>query len=173
MKSSRKKKQFFIATIDVLLLILSIFLSLVVRNKDIPKLYTITFHLVSFIPVIIFWIAGLYTLGLYSLEMPFTGPKATFYIFLVALTSMFFGFAIFYLPSDPDIMPKTIMALFSGIAFCLIFLWRWFFNTISDKIFSKISIAFVGVNDTVLDLIKNMNHFSYMGYNALYLFDED
>jgi len=54
----------------------------------------------------------------------------------------------------------------------LIIFWRWIYNGIVLKFAVKTNIAFIGINDTVIELLKNINNFSYMSYNVLFLYSE-
>ncbi len=173
MTISRKKKQFFIACVDILVLIAAIFLTLLIRRRELPDFSYFLDHLVYFIPIILLWIVTLYTMGLYSLEMPFKGYKTVSFITFVAVIGMLGGLAFFYLIPDPEILPKTVMVLYSGISLCLLALWRWGFNAVSLKLLPRVNIAFAGINDTVIDLLRSMDSFSYMGYQAFCILEED
>ncbi|GHT53129.1 hypothetical protein FACS1894106_3480 [Spirochaetia bacterium] len=172
MTISRKKRQLFIAGIDILVLIMSVYLALVIRWLNIPSLHDFFVHLHVMLPVLIGWILCFYTLGLYSLEMPYTGYKAIWLIFFVTVICALIGFTIYYLNYQSQIVPKTILALFSFLAFTLISLWRWLFNLISRKLFSGVNIVFIGINNTVTDLLNHINDFSYMVYNIPFIFDD-
>jgi exopolysaccharide biosynthesis polyprenyl glycosylphosphotransferase len=69
--------------------------------------------------------------------------------------------------------PQTVMVLYSGLSVCLIVFWRWIFNKLSIKLLPKVNIAFVGINETVIDLLHNMDTFSYMGYQVISILEED
>lgn len=173
MNISRKKRQIFIVFVDILILVFSIFIALFLRNGRVPSAENFFKHLFYFIPLILFWIICFYTLGLYSLEMPYTADKTISLIGITALLSVLIGFALFYLIPSAEIFPKTVMVLYSCISFGLISFWRQLLNTIFLKFFPKINIAFAGINETVVDLLKNMENFSYMSYDTLFLFDEE
>jgi exopolysaccharide biosynthesis polyprenyl glycosylphosphotransferase len=172
MTISRKKRQFFIAIIDVILISLAVFLSLWIRYLDIPSFDRFWRHFLVFIPVIIAWIVCLYTAGLYSLEVPHTGYRAISYLVIIAVICTLFGFALFYLNLRARIVPKTILVIHSGVVVALIMLWRWLFSRITVKNFATVNIAFVGINDTVIELLKNAHHFSYMSYKVMFLYAE-
>jgi exopolysaccharide biosynthesis polyprenyl glycosylphosphotransferase len=124
------------------------------------------------LPVIVLWIVCFYTGGHYSLEMPFSGYKTVWRIFIVALISTLVGFAIYYLNYESQIVPKTILILFSLLAFILISSWRWLLNTISKKYFPGVNIVFIGINSMVTDLLHRSSVFSYMAYNVPFIFDD-
>jgi exopolysaccharide biosynthesis polyprenyl glycosylphosphotransferase len=91
---------------------------------------------------------------------------------MVAAICTSFGFAVYYLSPHSRIVPKTILVLFSSSAFVLISLWRWFFNRVSKRYFPGVSIVFIGINDTVSDLIHHIKNFSYMAYTVPFIFDD-
>jgi exopolysaccharide biosynthesis polyprenyl glycosylphosphotransferase len=172
MQLSRKKWQLFIFFIDIVILFFSVYLSLLFRNLGHPPLKVLVPHYVTFLPVILAWVVCLYTVGLYSLELPYTGHWTVSRVFFSAVASMIFGFVLYYLDYQAQLVPKTILVLFSFFAFFLILFWRWVFYKITVKFFQKVKITFIGINNTVIDLLKNINNFSYMSYEVPFLFDD-
>jgi exopolysaccharide biosynthesis polyprenyl glycosylphosphotransferase len=173
MTVSRKKRQFFIATIDVVLVSFAVFLSLWLRDFSVPSFDRFLQHFYVFIPIIIAWIICLYTAGFYSLEVPHTGYRAISYLVIIAVICTLFGFAIFYLNLKARIVPKTILVIHSGVVVALIMFWRWLFSKVAMKNFATVNIAFVGINDTVIELLKNAHDFSYMSYKPMFLYDTE
>jgi FlaA1/EpsC-like NDP-sugar epimerase len=173
MKVSRKKRQFFIASVDTVLLFLAIFMALLIRWGYIPSLNDYFNHFIHFLPVVFVWVIALYVVGLYSLEIPYVGYRILSRIFFVALLCMLFGFAFFYLNLEARIVPKTILVLYSIIAGALISSWRYFFNNIAVKYLSTNKIAFIGINDAIIDLLQNAKKFSYMSYTPVFFFADD
>jgi len=169
---SRKRRQFFISCIDIILLLSAVFLSLWLRDLSIPSIARFSQHISYFIPIIIVWIACLYTAGFYSLEIPHTGYRAVSLLAMVAIVCTLLGFAFFYLNLKARVVPKTILVMHSFITSVLIIFWRWIYNGIALKFSANTNIAFVGINDTVIELLKNMRNFSYMSYNVLFLYTE-
>jgi exopolysaccharide biosynthesis polyprenyl glycosylphosphotransferase len=174
MTISRKKRQFFIAIVDVMLISLAVFLSLWIRRDfNVPSFARFWRHFVVFIPIIVAWIVCLYTAGLYSLEVPHTGYRAISYLAIIAVICTLFGFALFYLNLKARIVPKTILVIHSCVVAMLIMLWRWFFSKIAMKNFATVNIAFVGINDTVIELLENASNFSYMSYKVMFLYNTE
>jgi exopolysaccharide biosynthesis polyprenyl glycosylphosphotransferase len=172
MTISRKRRQFFIATIDVILISLTVYLSLWIRYRYIPTFDRFWQHFLIFIPVIIAWIVCLYTAGLYSLEVPHTGYKAISYLVVIAIICTLFGFAIFYLNLKARLVPKTILVIHSVLVAILVIFWRWIYSKVVLKNFAAINIAFVGINDTVIELLENAKNISYMSYKVIFLYSE-
>ncbi|WP_010262432.1 sugar transferase [Treponema primitia] len=173
MKISRKKRQLLIALIDIILLIAAIYLALLIRDWKIPSSHRFQRHFGYFIPIIAAWVISLYTAGLYSLEVPYTGYRALSRIALCALLCLLIGFAFFYLNLQARVVPKTILAIYSTVAFFLLAVWRWIFNKVTLTYFSSTDIAFAGINDSVIDVLNNSHNFSYMSYTARFFYDEN
>jgi exopolysaccharide biosynthesis polyprenyl glycosylphosphotransferase len=172
MTLSRKKRQIFIALFDIVLISLAVFLCLWVRDLKIPSYERFYRHYLYFIPVIITWIICLYTAGFYSLEIPHTGYRAFTYLAIIAIICTLTGFAFFYLNLKAKLVPKSILVIHSGIVLILLAVWRWLFNKVTLKYAANQVIAFVGVNDTVVELLNNMNNFSYMSYKVMFLYTD-
>ncbi|HKL84759.1 MAG TPA: sugar transferase, partial [Treponemataceae bacterium] len=94
---SRKRRQFIIFLIDVLILFLSIPLTLTLRKFQVPSLISIFEHWITFLPMIIFWELLMYGAGMYALEKPFKGTSVVLKMSLIASVSLLTGFTLFYL----------------------------------------------------------------------------
>jgi len=169
---SRKKRQFFISFIDIILIVAAVYLSLWLRDMRIPSIARFLQHISYFVPIIASWIICLYTAGFYSLEIPQTGNRMLSKLSIVAIICTLLGFAFFYLNLNARVVPKTILIIHSFITSALIVFWRWIYSGIILKFAAYTNIAFVGVNDTVIELLKNMRNFSYMSYKVLFLYTE-
>jgi exopolysaccharide biosynthesis polyprenyl glycosylphosphotransferase len=163
----RKGRQFIIVCADAAMLVLALYLALFIRWGRLPWGGEFLSHLYSILPILLAWMVSLYTAGLYSLDIPFTGYKVTSYMSIIALLCLVLGFVFFYLRLDAFLVPKTILALHAGTALILILLWRWTFNMVFSKFFSGVNVAFIGVNETVFELLQHSRQFSYMGYNVV------
>jgi len=174
MTISRKRRQFFIACIDVILLTAAVYLSLWLRYLQIPSYNFFLWHLPYFLPVIAAYIILFYTAGFYSLEIPQTGYRILSYLSIIAVICTLLGFAFFYLNYNAKMIPapKTILVIYGIINIILIAFWRWIYNQIALKYIANINIAIVGANDTVTELLQNMRKFSYMSYRVMFLYTE-
>jgi exopolysaccharide biosynthesis polyprenyl glycosylphosphotransferase len=175
MTVSRKKRQIFLVCIDIALLIIAIYLSLWIRELELPSSWWFYWHLKYFIPIIITWIICFYIIGFYSLEMPYTGFRTLSYLSIITVICTLIGFAVFYLNLRTRQVPKpkTILVIYGIVVFTLISFWRWLFSKVAIKFISKVNIAFIGINETVNELLKNMRNFSYMSYQVMFLYDEN
>ena len=172
MTISRKKRQFFIACIDVIILVSAVYFSLWIRDSRMPSNVRFSQHLSYFIPIIIVWIVCLYTSGFYSMEIPQTGYRVISKLSIVTVICTLLGFAFFYLNLKAKLVPKTILVIHSCISLTIIAVWRWLYSRVTLKHFANTDIAFIGINETVIELLKNMNNFSYMSYRAVFLYTD-
>ena len=124
-----------------------------------------------FIPVIAAWIICLYTAGFYSLG-PHSGFKKLSHLAIIAAICALLGFAFFYLNFRARVAPKSVLAIYTVIVFVLIAAWRWIVDKIVTKYFSKISIGFIGIDNTVVELLNERRNLSYMSFRVMFLFDE-
>jgi len=174
MTISRKRRQFFIACIDTVLLVVVVYLSLWLRDLQIPPPGRFLRHIPYFLPVIAAWIVCLYTAGFYSLEIPQTGYRIFSYLSIIAVICTLLGFAFFYLNYKAKFIPKpkTILVIYGFVNILLIAFWRWLYSRIALRYIANANIAIVGVNDTVTELLQNMRKFSYMSYRVMFLYTE-
>jgi exopolysaccharide biosynthesis polyprenyl glycosylphosphotransferase len=167
----RKIQQFFIACVDVFLLALALYLAMILwQGRGMSFSHYLT-HLQAFIPLFTLWVISFYTTGLYSLNTPFTGYKAISTIFVIAVLCTLLGFVYFYFRTIPFLTPKTLLILHSAFVVALILAWRTFFNFIALRFIAEINVAFVNINNNVVELLRNMWKFSYTSYNARCILD--
>jgi len=174
MTISRKRRQFFIACIDAILLVIAVYISLWLRDLQIPTFTRFSRHIPYFLPIIAAWIICLYTAGFYSLEIPQTGYRILSYLSIITVICTLIGFAFFYLNYKAKLIPKpkTILVLYGIINIILLSFWRWIYNLIALRYTANTNIAIVGINDTVTELLQNMRKFSYMSYRVMIIYTE-
>jgi exopolysaccharide biosynthesis polyprenyl glycosylphosphotransferase len=170
---ARKPRQFAIACADTVLLVLALYAAMALRRWAPPPPDLFLTHLCSFIPLLALWIVSFYTAGLYALDNPFTGYKIISAVSITAGFCTILGFAFFYIRSNPLLTPKTLLLVHALIAVIFILSWRYAFNHIFVNYVSGTDVAFVNINDTVIELLQNMWKFSYTRYNVRCLLAPD
>ncbi|HRY74048.1 MAG TPA: hypothetical protein P5165_12565, partial [Spirochaetia bacterium] len=125
MRMTRKTKQFCILLVDLAILYVSLWLSLLARTGAPPGAASWWEHALAFSPVLPLWIVIFYTMGLYVLETPFDdvhflGRLGASTIIATLLTAL-----LFYLTPNSSITPKTVLALQATFAFVLLLGWRY------------------------------------------------
>lgn len=124
MHSARRETSFLLLG-DVLILVFSLWLTLVARNLELPSRVYFTEHLYAFIPVfvvslLIFFIAGLYERQT-RLVKRILGVRI-----LGAQTSTTLLAAVLFFVLPFAIAPKTILAIYLAVCVVLISIWRFF-----------------------------------------------
>jgi exopolysaccharide biosynthesis polyprenyl glycosylphosphotransferase len=169
-----RKYQFLIACVDISLLVLAVFFSLWIRYLQRPPPAAVFSRLIfHFVPIIAVWIICFYAAGFYSLEIPRMGYKLLTNLSIIAVICTLLSFAYFYLNIDFLRGPRTILLIYSFVVVVLIALWRLSLNKIAKKYTAKINIAFVGINDAVIELLQNKINKNFMNYKVKFLFDEN
>ena len=133
MKYSRKRNQFFIFIIDLIILAISLFLTLVIRNQEFPSFDTYLSHMYAFLIVWGVLLISMYTLNFYSLDIPFTGLQLPINLLFCSLFAVLFGVFSFYVFSITSLQPKTILVLDITISYLLILGWRYLYDYIAKK----------------------------------------
>ena len=121
---SRKRRQFIIFLVDITILFASIPLALFLRKIELPQISLIITHLYTFTGIIAFWEILMYSVSMYSLEQAYNVIQTAFKMSIVACVSLLAGFAFFYLFLDSSIAPKTVLIIYTGVAFLLLMGWR-------------------------------------------------
>ena len=172
MKFSRKRNQFTIFLVDLIILFTSLFLTLVIRKMALPSITNFLNHLLSFLPIWFVCVLAMYTLNLYSIDVPFTGIELPIKLFFSSLFSLFTGLGCFYIFNMNDLTPKTILILDIVISYCLLLMWRYLYDHIQKKINIKNKYVIVGYNDTVRELIKTSLKSNYLNFAPMALFSQ-
>jgi exopolysaccharide biosynthesis polyprenyl glycosylphosphotransferase len=168
-----RKYQFFLAVIDITLLFLAVFLSLWVRDWGIPSADRFLRLLPHFIPIIAAWVACFYIAGFYSLEIPRMGYRMLSSLSMITVICTLLSFAYFYLNIYFPRGPRTVLVIYGLVVAILTALWRLGLNRIALRYTAKINVAFIGINDTVIELIHNARGISHLNYRMMFLFDEN
>jgi exopolysaccharide biosynthesis polyprenyl glycosylphosphotransferase len=168
-----RKYQFLIAFIDIALLFLAVFLSLWIRDWRIPSVNRFLRLVPHFVPIIAAWIVCFYIAGFYSLEIPRMGYRMLSSLSMIAVICTLLSFAYFYLNIDFRRGPRTVLVIYGFVVTIMTALWRLGLNRIALRYTAKINVAFIGINDTVIELIHKARGISHLNYKMMFLFDEN
>jgi len=172
MRITRKTKQFGIFLVDLILLYAAIWVSLALRATSVPNLSRVWAHVVAFSPVMPIWIVIFYTMGLYALETPFDdvnflGRLAAAVGIAALITALYF-----YLVPTRLISPKTVLFIHAGAAFILMLGWRYLLGKVlRSSLYTKTTV-FIGLNDEVDTLIREVRSKPFLGYDVVFAYDE-
>ncbi len=149
---------------DAALLYLALWLALSLRyqkliTSDIWNDHWPVFSIIFFIWIIIFYIAGFYTLTNIRNDLKFyiTGTQTIGIGILVAI-------AFFYITPTTTITPKTILFLAAVIFTLLWLLWRRLAHRSISSLALKRRVLMIGDNATVEELTKLFDHNPQLGY---------
>ena len=170
---SRKRRQFIIFLVDITILFASIPLALFLRKIELPQISLIITHLYTFTGIIAFWEILMYSVSMYSLEQAYNVIQTAFKMSIVACVSLLAGFAFFYLFLDSSIAPKTVLIIYTGVAFLLLMGWRVLYNFFFGARKTRPRVVFIGNNETVSALVEEMGHFSYFGFTPAAIYDPE
>jgi exopolysaccharide biosynthesis polyprenyl glycosylphosphotransferase len=168
-----RKYQFLILFTDIVLLFVAVFISFCVRELGIPPIERILRVMPHFIPIVSMWIICFLIAGFYSSKIPKMGYRLFSNISIIAIVCTLLGFGYFYLNLGFERGPRTILAIYAFVATALIALWRLSLNKIAKKYTAKLNIAFIGVNNAVIDLLQYMQNNSTMRCKAQFVYNEN
>ena len=171
MRSSRRPRQLFLLLVDIGVFFLSLFLALVVRYRVPPAAGQWWSHVTSFWPSWVFWILAFYTADLYNIDSDFDELRFAGRLFGAVVVGSLISALIFYLGSF-SLNPKTILALYTVFMFALIWAWRFGYGRISRLYIPRRPTAFVGVDETVAEVVAAIETHDHLGYEAAAFLDE-
>lgn len=173
MKYSRKRTQFFVMLVDLVLLIVSVWVALSIRSLRLPSRAAFFLHLRAFAPVILADIVFIYLVNLYSLNSVFSLRKLSIRFALIAVVGFFLGVLFFYLDTSFAITPKTILLLFSAISYGLLVLWRLLFSVMGRSLRSRFGVVFIGRSPSVSNLVRELKANAALGFDPLLVYCPD
>ncbi len=164
----KKHKTLFLIVGDVLILYFSLFITLFVRN---PRNFTFLLwqeHLYPFSVIYIIWLFVFYLNGLYDINLYKESLKFLRKFSQAILVNLAFAVGFFYLLSG-SINPKRnlfFVLLFFSILF---YLWRHIFYLFIKSSLLKTNIAFVGINQEVIEILEYLSKNPHLGYKTIFL----
>jgi len=171
MSKNLKRRQFFLAVVDVILMYISLVLALILRHGTSLTADYVFLHLTHFVPIFAIWLVTFYVLGLYRLDRTFD-TNNFFLLFMVAfLTAGLLSVVYFYIRPEVDIAPKLLLVIFVIVYAVLLWFWRFFYQKLwiqTRK--NRIGVGFVGFSEEVSDIIQELGRHKLLGYDARFIF---
>jgi exopolysaccharide biosynthesis polyprenyl glycosylphosphotransferase len=171
MRSSRRPRQFFLLVIDIGVFFLALFLALLVRYRVVPSGSQWWPLVVKFLPSWIFWIVAFYTVDLYNIDSAFDELAFAGRLLGAVVVGSLVSVLIFYL-DNATLNPKTILALYAGFLFLFLWAWRFSYGRIARLYLPRRLTAFVGVDETVVEVVTAIESSDHLGYEAAVFLDE-
>jgi exopolysaccharide biosynthesis polyprenyl glycosylphosphotransferase len=152
----RRRRQFALFVIDIALLYLSLYTALWLRTGQAPSEEVWLRHAYPFSGVFLLWALVFYTAGLYMLETSFAGFRFLTRLALAVGFSFLVSAFVFYILKEPELSPKTILALQSGLAGLFIWVWRYLYYRVLIRVRDRISVTFIGSGADVDELVGHL-----------------
>ncbi|MCD4694324.1 hypothetical protein K8R62_03125 [bacterium] len=157
---------------DVAFFYFALYFALWLRYLEMPNEKTWTNHLVPFTFLVLIWFIVFYVSGFYDLSFLKNKKllRKTINCFLISgLISVVF----FYLIEKSSISPKTNLLIFSIIYLLVFSVWRKFFYWTLKSYLPQNNTAIMGLNEQVVNLVKEVKIKSYLGYNISFIIDTE
>lgn len=152
-----KKEPFLFFIGDIFVFFLSLWISLFIRNFEIPSYNNYLEHIIPFGIIFILWILVFFITGLYDKYTTILKGKIPLIILNAQIFNSFIAVLFFYLIPYFGITPKTILFIDILISFILIYTWRVYGQYIF-KVRRKISAIIVGCGEEMSTLEKEVNN---------------
>lgn len=164
--NNNKGKKLILLLGDIFILYLSLYLTLTIRYQEIVDQVAWMQHFWPFSTTFIAWILIFYISELYNINLAVNNEvfvKKSIKAFTISgLISALF----FYLNPNIDIAPKTNLIIYLIVFAIIFFLWRRIYNHTIYSYVPKLSIAFIGYNSEVKELINSLREKPHLGYKV-------
>lgn len=167
---SRKKIQFTLFIIDLIILLFSVWLSLLTRKFQIPSCKYWIFHVKAFIPVFFYAICAMYLAGLYVVTIPPETRKLFIKYTFIGIVGCFLGFVFFYFKFNKINFPKTILLLFWGIFEILEILVRLIMSHYFIR--RQIPVVFLGNSISQNSLSEHLSSNKMLGFKPFFIYKQ-
>lgn len=171
MRKSHKRQQVAIFSIDLLLMYLSLFLALVLRNSTLPSRWALLVHFEHFTALFLGWTIVFYTLGMYRLEKPFDSFQFLKRTLLGALISGLASAGYFYIIPSSPIEPKTVLFLFVLIFTALFWTWRYTLGKLRRLETMRIGVGFLDLKPASYGIVHETLARSALGYDIKFIYN--
>lgn len=159
-------KKFFLIFGDLILLYASLYLTLVLRYREIPSPEHWHLHFWPFTVLFLVWLMVYYINGLFDIVA--SKNDINFYNKLLRNVLINYGIAAayFYLLTDKlfDIKPQLVFFIFMAVYLGLFSLWRFWYNSLVQRPNFLRNVLVVGMNDEARELIKEIIKKPQLGY---------
>lgn len=167
-----KKESFFLFLGDLLIFVVSLWLTLFIRYWSVPTEAVFVAHLLSFMPLFLFWAIIFFVFGLYERHTTVLTNRLFGTVLTALAWSIFFAVVFFYLWPVFGFTPKTILLIYLVVSFVLVCLWRFY----GHQIFtfqSKERAVIIGSGEELYSLRDEINNNKRYGLNFISSIDLD
>ncbi len=142
---------------DILVFLLSLWLTLFVRYGGIPELSLLSEHLIAFAPLFVLWLLIFYMAGLYGKHIVLFKSAVFGAILKTQLLNIVLAALFFFFAPGIGIAPKTNLVLYLGISLALILVWRFVWFPRITRPLARESAALIGSGKEVEELVREVN----------------
>lgn len=167
---SRKKIQFTLFIIDLIVALFAVWFSLFMRKLQIPSFKYWIYHVKAFIPVFFYAICAMYLAGLYIVTIPTETRKLCVKYAFIGIVGWFLGFVFFYFKWNKINFPKTILFLFWIVFGVLEILVRLIMS--KHFIHRQIPVIFLGDSISQSFLSEHLSSNKMLGFNPLFIYKQ-
>ena len=172
MKSLNKFKKFFLLAGDIVILYVSLYLTLVIRYRELPNSSLWQNHFNLFTIVFTGWLLIFYIANLYDLRLAVNDARFWRLFGKSLLIATLVAVVFFYLLPSNNLTPKTNLAIYLAVFSLLFGLWRNFYNWSLSAYLPKSNLAVIGWNDQVKELVDEMSDQTQLGYRLAFIIDD-
>lgn len=156
MLAINKKEPYFLLFGDILVMTVSLWLALLLRNWELPNSTSYLVHLVPFSILFVVWLLIFFSSGLYEKHTTVLTSRLSHLLFNTLLVNASVAVAFFYLFPIFGLAPKIILLLYLAISSVLFYAWRYF----GHRLFcsrSRERALIVGSGEEILALRDEIN----------------
>lgn len=164
-------KKVFLILGDILVLYVSLYLALLIRNQGRIDYFSWSSHFWPFTLIFIFWLLVFYISNLYNLLLAVNNSKFFQRTLQAIAIAGLISVAFFYLNPNISIAPKTNLLIFLIIVTLLFLAWRRFYNWSLSTYLPKNNLTIIGYNELVKELVNALNNNPHLGYRIKSVFD--
>jgi len=165
-------KQLMLGSGDFLVFVIAFWLSLVIRNWQVPDWDKIEAHLTLFFWLFLSWIVINFINGLYDLNK-LKNKEVIRHFIEAGLISLVFSFVMSYILPHKGIEPKTILILNILLGYTLSWGWRLIYNKYIGLQKLNSNVMFIGFNEEAKELINILQNNLETGYKVTCLIDPE
>ena len=172
MKIVYKIKQLMLGSGDFLAFVIAFWLSLAIRNWQMPNWDILEAHLSLFFFLFLTWIVINFINGLYDLNK-LKSKETTRHFIEAGLMSLILSFVLSYIIPHKGIEPKTILILNIFFGYSLSWAWRLIYNKYIGLQKLNSNVMFIGFNKEAEELINILQDNLETGYKISCLIDPE
>ncbi|MBT4121085.1 MAG: exopolysaccharide biosynthesis polyprenyl glycosylphosphotransferase [Candidatus Magasanikbacteria bacterium] len=172
MKIVYRIKQLMLGSGDFLAFVVAFWLSLTIRNWQIPNWERLEAHLSLFFFLFLVWIVVNFINGLYDLGK-LKNKEITRHFIEAGLISLVLSFVLSYIIPHKGIEPKTILILNILFGYILSWSWRLIYNKYIGLKRLNSNVMFIGFNEEAKELVDILQNNLETGYKIACLIDPE